>query len=166
MALSADVATKVSTDAAEKLVQTFYPALQSNPTAISSFYMPPAAMPDGKPLPAIVYNGNIIPDAATFQTMIQRDMATARYEVQAYDCHVLNPNYVVDGMEAGNAAGGKNMTILVSVSGHVKFGGRDSNARGFSENFVLIPNHDAASKGRGKHGKEWLIQSQNFRLVV
>ena len=123
--------------------------------------------PDGKPLPAIVYNGNVIPDAVTFQNMFQQDMPAVHYEVQSYDCHVLNPNYIVDGIQGVDAASGKNMTILVAVSGYVKFGGsRDATARGFSENFVLVPNHDAATKGRGRHVKEWLIQSQNFRLVV
>ena len=152
--------------AAERLVQTYYPALQSNPATISSFYMSPAAMPDGKPLPVIVYNGNVIRDAATLQNMFQRDITSAHYEIQSYDCHVLNPNYVLDGTQGGGAASGKNMTILVTVSGFVKFGGREATARGFSENFVLVPNHDVATKGRGRQVKEWLIQSQNFRLVV
>lgn len=123
-------------------------------------------MPDGKPLPAIVYNGNVIADAAKFQALFQRDMPRAHYEIQAYDCHVLNPNYIVDGVQGSGAANGKNITILVAVSGFVKFGGRDATARGFSENFVLVPNQDAATKGRGRNVKEWLIQSQNFRLVV
>lgn len=123
-------------------------------------------MPDGKPLPAIVYNGNMIADAATLQGLFQRDMPRTHYEVQSYDCHVLNPDYVVDGIQGGSAASGKNMTILVAVSGFVKYGGRDATARGFSENFVLVPNHDATAKGRARNSKEWLIQSQNFRLVV
>lgn len=58
------------------------------------------------------------------------------------------------------------MTILVTVSGYVKYGeARLAATRGFSEIFVLIPNPDMVG-GRGKSGKEWLIQSQNFRLVV
>ena len=124
-------------------------------------------MPDGKPLPAIVFNGNIIPDAAAFQNMFQQDMPPAHYEVQSYDCHVLNPNYTVDGTQGSGAASGKNMTILVTVSGYVKFGEpREAATRGFSENFVLVPNAEATAKGRGKQAKDWLIQSQNFRLVV
>lgn len=60
------------------------------------------------------------------------------------------------------------MTILVTVSGYAKYGDlRDAPMRGFSENFVLIPNPEAVkNKGQGKSVKEWLIQSQIFRFVV
>lgn len=125
-------------------------------------------MPDGKPLPAIIFNGNVIPDAAEFQNMFEKQMPPAHYEVQSYDCHVLNPNYTADGFEASPEGSGKNMTILLTVSGYVKFGElKDAEMKGFSETFVLIPTSDTtASKGRGKRGHKWLIQSQNFRLVV
>jgi NTF2-related export protein 1/2 len=75
--------------AAEKFVESYYAALQSS-RATMSFYSPPSAMPDGKPLPAIVFNGNIISDAAAFQAMFEKQMPPAHYEVQSYDCHVLN----------------------------------------------------------------------------
>jgi len=54
------------------------------------------------------------------------------------------------------------------VSGYVKFGElRDAEMRGFSETFVLIPTPGTTtSKERGKRGNQWLIQCQNFRLVV
>lgn len=125
-------------------------------------------MPDGKPLPAIVFNGNVIPDAAAMQKMFQQQMPAAIYEVQAYDCQVMNPNYVAENAKGGVGSTGKNMTILVVVSGYVKLGEvREATMRGFSESFVLVPNPDAVgAKGRGRHIKEWLIQSQNFRLVV
>ena len=54
-------------------------------------------MPDGKPLPAILFNGNIIPDASAMQIMFQQQMPPTCYEVQSYDCQVLNPSYVSDG---------------------------------------------------------------------
>ena len=124
-------------------------------------------MPDGKPLPVIVYNGNIIPDPTAMQTLFQEQMPQARYEIQNYDCQVLNPHYVAEGTQGNSPASGKNMTIMVTVSGIVKFGEpRAATSRGFSENFVLIPNPTAVTNARGKHTKGWLIQSQNFRLVV
>ena len=185
--LTADTATKISTEglsensdlrnallhrlnvisAAGLFVDTYYLALSSSRADIASFYMPASAMPDGKPLPVIVYNGNIIPDPTAMQTLFQEQMPQARYEIQDYDCQVLNPHYVAEGTQGSSPASGKNMTILVTVSGLVKFGEpRGATSRGFSENFVLIPNPAAATNTRGKHIKGWLIQSQNFRLVV
>ena len=125
-------------------------------------------MPDGKPLPTITYNGNVIASAADMQKMFQDRIPATRYEVQSFDCQVINPNYIAANSEAAISTTGKNMTILVSVSGFVKYGGnRDAPTRGFSESFVLVPNHDAAkAKNQGKNVKNWLIQSQTFRLVV
>lgn len=125
-------------------------------------------MPDGKPLPSITYNGNIISNAAALQEMFQNQVAAARYEVQSFDCHVINSNYIAENTQGAVSTTGKNMTILVTVSGYVKYGDlRDAPMRGFSENFVLIPNPEAVNyKGQGKNVKEWLIQSQTFRFVV
>ena len=185
--LTADVATKISTEglsassdlrdalmyrlsvisAAGLFVDTYYLALSSSRADIASFYMPASAMPDGKPLPVIVYNGNVISDPAAMQILFQEQMPQARYEIQDYDCQVVNPHYVAEGTQGSSPASGKNMTILVTVSGQVKFGEhRPPTTRGFSENFVLIPNPAAATNTRGKQMKGWLIQSQNFRLVV
>lgn len=125
-------------------------------------------MPDGKPLPAIVFNGNVIPDPTAMQKMFQEQMPKAEYVPGDYDCHVLNPNYVVDGKQqtSSSVSSGRNMTILLTVSGFVKYGQpRSVEPRGFSETFVLIPNPSASGSGRSRQGKEWLIQSQNFRLV-
>ena len=122
-------------------------------------------MPDGKSLPVIVWNGNIIPDPTSFQKMFQEEMPRTHYETQSYDCHVLNPNYVAEGAPAGDAASGKNMTFLVIVSGYLKYGDdRSLPSKGFSENFVLVPN-SAAVHTKGKNQNQWVIQSQNFRLV-
>ena len=122
-------------------------------------------MPDGKPLPIIVWNGNVVPDPHSLQKLFEEQMPRSRYDVQSYDCHVLNPNYISEGTQSSNTPG-KNMTILVTVSGYVKYGdSRSVAARAFSENLVLVPN-PAASNSKGRHLQEWLIQSQNFRLVV
>ena len=125
-------------------------------------------MPDGKPLPAIVFNGNVIPNAAAFQEMFEHQMPPTKYEVQSYDCQVLNPNFVPDGTASSSGADGQNMTILVAVSGFVKVGPiKDSETKGFSESFVLVPNPESHnSRTRRRPAKEWLIQSQNFRFVV
>lgn len=148
--------------AAAHFVDNFYPALNSKRKLLTNFYTPSATMPDGKQLPVIVWNGNIVPDATTFQKMFEEQMPKSRYEVQSHDCNVLNPDYIPEGGTGGDAAAGRNMTILVTVSGNVRYGEAGAQTtRGFSENFVLVPNHT-----KGRHPKEWLIQSQNFRFVV
>ena len=130
--------------------------------------MASAEMPGGKPLPSISFDGNQIPDAKSMQTMFEQQVPESHYEVQCYDCHVVNPNYVAEGTQGWPAKTGKNITILVAVSGYVKYGNpKEAKPRGFSETFILVPNPvAAASKQRVKNVKEWLIQTQNFRIVV
>ncbi|MCJ1366328.1 hypothetical protein MMC16_005456 [Acarospora aff. strigata] len=190
---NADIATKVSTKggilivrmpsgtnshlltrllvlslAAEIFVESYYTALRSSRATLSTFYSPPSAMPDGKPLPAIIFNGNVISDAAAFQEMFEKQMPPSHYEVQSYDCHTLNPNYTAKDIKSSSGGSGKNMTILLTVSGYVKFGElREAEMKGFSETFVLVPSSDpTGSKGQPRRNQEWLIQSQNFRLIV
>ena len=152
--------------AAQRFVETYYPALDSSKRDIAPFYIPSAAMPDGKPLPAIVLNGNVIPNPTVMQKLFQEQMPKAEYVPGDYDCHVLNPNYVVEGNQGASPASGKNMTILLTVSGFVKYGqSRSVDPRGFSETFVLTPNPVATKNSRSRLVKDWLIQSQNFRLV-
>jgi NTF2-related export protein 1/2 len=46
---------------------------------------------------------------------------------------------------------------------------KDGPLRGISESFVLVPNKEevgAKGTGKGDHGRKWLIQTQNFRIVV
>lgn len=120
-------------------------------------------MPDGRLLPTIIFNGNTISTPGSLQDLYESQMPQAHYEVQDYDCQVLNPSYVAEGAQIRGGEG-RNMTILVTTNGYVKYGGPREPTRGFSENFVLVPNQVTGQSKRG--GKEWLIQSQNFRLVV
>ena len=123
-------------------------------------------MPDGKTLPAIVINGNLVPDRDAVQKLFQGEVPRAEYIIGDLDCHVINPNYVAEGSQGASAASGKNMTILLTVSGSVKYKeARPLPPIGFSDTFVLTPNPAAREKGRQRNIKEWLIQSQTFRHV-
>ncbi|PKY02112.1 putative nuclear transport factor 2 domain protein [Aspergillus campestris IBT 28561] len=158
---SQDVLTKVSTEAATEFVHSFYPALQNNRAAIASFY--------SKPTATILFNGNPVADGAAVQEIFVNQMPPAHYEFQSFDCQILNPTYPTPtptGVKLPNQLSVKDMSILVIVSGHVRYGeSRDLPQRGFSETFILVPNPTSdAPKGRRK--REWLIQTQNFRLVV
>ncbi|KAL2007009.1 hypothetical protein VTN00DRAFT_8447 [Thermoascus crustaceus] len=157
-----DTLTKVSTDAATDFVQSFYPALQSNRGSIATFYSPAVS--------TILFNGNVVADGAAVQDIFVNQMPPAHYEVQSFDCQIINKNYptpTATGVKRPSQTTVKDMSLLVMVSGYVRFGeSRDLPQRGFSETFVLVPNPAADQHAKGKGRKEWLIQSQNFRLVV
>ncbi|KAL8945950.1 MAG: hypothetical protein Q9222_007585 [Ikaeria aurantiellina] len=159
---------KVSTNAAQYFVESYYAALNHHRDTIPAFYMAPALLPGGKTLPSISFNGNQIPDVAALQSLFEQQIRQSHYEVQCYDCQVLNPNYLPEGTQGWPAKTGKNMTILVAVSGYVKYGNpKEATPRAFSDTFLLAPNPAAStSKQRLKNVKEWLIQTQNFRIVV
>lgn len=153
-------------EASQRFVESYYRALNANRSQISSFYLQPTA---ASPLGAdISLNGNVIPDPNAIQTFFETQMPKAHYEAQSYDAQVLNTNYNVG--VADEALGpdnkGNKMSLLLLVSGYVKYGDtKEAVMRGFTESLVLVPNPESVkSKGRG--GKSHLIQSQNFRLVL
>lgn len=141
------------------MVQSFYPALGKNRDAIGSFYAPTPS--------TILFNGNPVADGAAVQDIFVNQMPAAHYEVQSFDCQIINrayPTVTASGIKPPSEMTVKDMSVLVIVSGHVRYGeGRDQPQRGFSETFVLVPN---PSSDRVKRRRDWLIQSQNFRLVV
>ncbi|KAE8147687.1 hypothetical protein BDV25DRAFT_29031 [Aspergillus avenaceus] len=157
---SDDALTKVSTDAAMEFVQSFYPALQSDRAAIASFY--------NQTTSRILFNGNTVADGKAVQDIFVNQMPPAHYEVQSFDCQIINQAYPTPtptGLKLPNDATLKDKSILVLVSGYVRFGeSRDLPQRGFSETFVLVPN--PSDGPRGKRRREWLIETQTFRLVV
>lgn len=153
---------------AETHVQRYYKALESSRPSIASYFMPETVMPDGKPLPSIVFNGTVQSSADALQKMFEDEMPPAQYDIQSYDCQVLNPNYAAIGTKATSGSNGRNMTVLMVISGTVKLGNqKESETKGFSDTFVLVPNPEAAAaKARKSPVKEWLVQSQTFRLIV
>ncbi|KAI4255848.1 MAG: hypothetical protein LQ352_002366 [Teloschistes flavicans] len=154
--------------ATQYFIESYYAALNTRQEPLSSFYISPCAMTGGKSLPSISFNGDQIRNATALQVMFEDQIPAAYYEVKCYDCHVVNSNYVAENTEGWPPKTGKNMTILVAVSGCVTFGHNDeAKKRGFSETFLLVPNPvAAANKQRAKDVKEWIIQTQNFRVVV
>lgn len=146
--------------AATEFVKTFYPALGLNRESLSSYYsLEPTT---------ILFNGNRVADGAAVQEIFTNQMSPTHYEVQSYDCQIINKAYPTilpgGGLKPQSEMGVKDMSFLIVVSGFVRYGeGRDQPQRGFSETFVLVPN-PSAERARGR--KDWLIESQNFRLVV
>ena len=117
-------------------------------------------------MPTIVFNGNPIDDPSAMQDMFEKEMPPTHHEVQSYDCHILNEHFATKELPATRANTGKNISVLVLVNGYVRYGEtRQEPTRGFSESIVLVPNTEII-KGRPKNGFDFLIQSQNFRMIV
>jgi NTF2-related export protein 1/2 len=139
---------------ASDFVQLYHSALSSNKKSIASFY---SATPTN-----ILFNGNVIADGPAVEEIFTTQLPTTRHEILSLDCHVINKSYPTTTPGTSVRANAKNISMLVAVSGSVQYGGKDSPLHGFSETFVLIPNTENKEKNR----KDWVIQSQNFRLVA
>ena len=188
--LSEDTEVKVATDgdwyqpfhiihtdnceAAQHFVDSFYPTLGNPKTraTIPSFYIKPTLVSPQRP--DINLNGNVMTEPSEVQKIFEAQIPKAHYEVQSFDCHLVNPNYNVglDDAALAPSKDGKKMSIVVMVSGSVKYYKSSDEeearveARGFTETFVLVPNQEAQNPKAAKGLKRWLIQSQNFRLVL
>ena len=118
----------------------------------------------------ISLNGNVVADPAALQDLFENQVEKSHYDVQSFDCQVLNTNYTVGTPEGtlGPDKDGKKMSILVMVSGGVRYGKEDGDGevRGFTDNVVLVPNWEAQGPKASKGDRRWLIQNQTFRLVV
>ncbi|KAI9739761.1 MAG: hypothetical protein M1834_006481 [Cirrosporium novae-zelandiae] len=161
-----DKLIEVSTDGAQKLVESYYNALQTDRGKVDAFYVPPHTTPDGKhKYPFIAINGEVMETSNALKEYLNK-MRPVHYEIQTVDSHIINSQYPLG--EAGSVKPEKDISILAVVSGDVQFGGTESPKNGFSESFVFVPNKPPKdSKGKGKvAGKDFLIETQNFRVVV
>lgn len=148
---------------ATTFVQSYYSALQNNRSSIGSFYSETPTK--------LLFNGNILADGKSVQNTFENEIPKpAHYEAQSFDCQIINQSYPTptpSGPKQPAQTTIKDMSILVVVSGNVRYGDRDQPQRGFSETFVLVPNPSSGTGDRGKVRRfDHLIESQNFRLVV
>ena len=161
--------TRIATDAGDHFVDAYYTVLNGSRNTLAQYYIPSQTLPSGRTLPHISYNGEVINHADAFQEKFDKLMPWTHYEVQSLNVHVLNPCIDPDGSKTKKDAE-RNLSLVVQVSGFVRLVERkDGPIRGFSDNFVLVPNkEEAGGRGTGKqdHGRRWLIQTQNFRFVV
>lgn len=160
---------RVSTDAGEHFVDLYYTTMNGSRNQIKSFYVPTTTVASGRGLPHISFNGELLQDAGVFQERFEKQMPWTHFEPQSVNVHVMNPSMTpLEGKSKKDAE--RNMSLTVQVSGYVRLVERkEGPMRGFSDSFILVPNkEEAGGRGTGKqgHGKQWLIQSQNFRFVV
>lgn len=162
--------TRVSTDAGEQFVDAYYTALNASRSQIKSFYVPSSSLANGRCLPHISYNGELLQDASVFQERFEKQMPWTHFEPQSVNVHVLNPSLTPLESKSSKRDAERNMSFVVQVSGYVRLQERkEGPMRGFSDSFVLVPNkEEVGGRGTGKQdvGRQWVIQSQNFRFVV
>jgi NTF2-related export protein 1/2 len=159
--------------AAENFLDNYYVALQGSRHTIASYFCKSEATADGKVLPHIVWNGNVYDTPEDYQRLYEDCMPFTHYEVQSFDCHVINPTSLApDKLKGGSGDPDKDierrMSIVILVSGTIRLEEpKTGPLRQFSETFVLVPNPEKAP-GRGKMAekKGWIVQNQNFRYVV
>lgn len=154
--------------AAEDFVDSYYLALnKEGRSGVTSFYLKPTSTRPIKP--DISINGNVFDDPTQVPATYDKSTGRAHYDVQSFDCQVLNTNYNIGAEDNGLNIDkdGKKLSVLVMVSGGVKYvkDGGDEH-RGFTESITLAPNWDALNSKASKGEKKWLISSQNFRLVL
>jgi NTF2-related export protein 1/2 len=104
-------------EAAQQFVDAFYQTLsnQKARAGITSFYIKPTLASPQRP--DITLNGNVISDPSEVQKIFENQIPKAQYEVQSFDCHVINPNYNVglDDAALSPEKDGKKMSIVVGV---------------------------------------------------
>ena len=156
---------------ASDFIKRFYTALDTSRETVASFYLAKQILTDGKALPVILFNGNTIDDGTAMQALFKEKMPDSHHEVQSYDCHVLNASIVPPDYQINpEVETGRNMVLLITISGTVRYG--DTSAtflperKGFSESIILVPDPGKANVKLGLSSENWLIRSQNFRLVV
>ncbi|TVY32499.1 hypothetical protein LSUB1_G007755 [Lachnellula subtilissima] len=165
--ISENTEVKVAVEAliaADIFVNSYYKTWnkESGGKELSHFYV--KVNPESPLKPDITINGNIVEDPTDLEGLHRSQPSKTHYEVEAFDCQVVNTNFTVGAPETlleGNPAG-KKMSILVMVSGSVKYADAEE-TRGFVDNVLLVPNWDITKKNE-KEKKKWLVQSQTFRL--
>ncbi|KAK3069146.1 hypothetical protein LTR53_012752 [Teratosphaeriaceae sp. CCFEE 6253] len=109
--------TKVSTDAAERFVDSYYSALGGARSSIKTFYVPTTMPPNGRGLPSITYNGELMVDSAVFQERWEKEMPRVHFEVQSVNVHVLNPALRAEVDMKKRKEAERNMSLIVQASG-------------------------------------------------
>lgn len=161
--------TRAATEAGEHFADAYYTALNGARNQLQSFYVPATTLPPARGLPHLSYNGEVLHDAAAFGQRFEAHMPWTHFEPQSTNVHVMNPSIgPVEGKTKRELE--RNISLLVQVSGYVRlYERKDGPMRGFSDSFVLVPDkEDAGGRQTGKmdHGRQWVIQTQNFRFVV
>ncbi|OIW30254.1 hypothetical protein CONLIGDRAFT_644264 [Coniochaeta ligniaria NRRL 30616] len=183
---------KAANDGASQFVEQYYLCVNGSPQPIRNFYVSSNTKYTQSTLPAnvdISINGAVLtggPDEYEQMLKTQRMTpagieAKVRYEVDSWDCHILNPDFAIgcpdnllqkydEEKKSGKTTFSREYfnraSLLLQVTGTIIFGGGDKDTRKvFNDVFVLVPNWDTHVKNPSRNAKRWLILSQNFRAL-
>ncbi|CRK42518.1 hypothetical protein HYQ45_008830 [Verticillium longisporum] len=189
-----EVQIKQASDTAKIFVDAYYDALnRRKPSAIAAFYTTASTSYASHP-PDLSINGLPLTDPAAYARLLDDHYHEAplpgvpapkasssssssaasttplvRLELESFDAHVVNPDYVVaapPGIADTPDKTGAKCSVLVQVTGRLYYGrGREAAAKTFNEVFVLVPNWDTFGRNAPKGARRWLISSQNFRSL-
>jgi NTF2-related export protein 1/2 len=111
---------------AEEFTQLYYKHLDTQRPTIPRFY---------RPTSTILWNGNAFVGGDAYADFISRFPSTT-HEVHSFDCHPVD-----SGMLGGVPVPGEAPSMILTVSGSVRFG-EEREKRGFSESFLLKADGD------------------------
>ena len=143
----------------------YYEATNTRRHNVASFYV--SSTPE-RPT-TVVFNGIDLADGRAAQDIFEQMTPQSHIEVETIDCQILNTNYLP---VANNVSDGRNAarscSILVNVGGIFKASNdRNEDEEDFNDSMIIVPNPDSGGhRGpRGPRHKDFLIQTQNFRLL-
>ncbi|TLD24915.1 hypothetical protein PspLS_05752 [Pyricularia sp. CBS 133598] len=178
--MSEDNEVKTSAEGAQAFVDGYYKSC-SERRQLASYYINSCAHYRGANMQAdISINGMVLEDPTKFEELLEKQANGGRvkYDVEGFDAHVLNANFVVampenlrPAQQAGRTSRDRadrdhKISIMVMVNGAVQFGAdRSAPRRPFTEVFVLVPNWDSMGPKAQRGAKRFLILSQNYRAM-
>lgn len=158
-----------SIQAADQFVKDYYEATNAHRHNLASYYLSSTAIAGSESPISIVFNGIEVPDGKAAQEIFEKSVPRSQIEVDTIDCQILNPNH----SPAANASqhpksAAKSCSILVIVGGIFKASDdRNEEEEDFNDSLIIVPNPEPPPPRptRGPRYKDYLIQTQNFRLV-
>ena len=151
--------------AAEHFVNDYYDALNSHRHAIPSYYLSNNAN-GGAPATNIIFNGIEVADGKAAQEVFEKVVSRSQIAVDSLDCQILNANYTSPQATTNNTRStALSCSILVMVGGIFKTS-TDPNEEedDFTDTLIIVPNPEQPARRGGRH-KDFLIQTQNLRLL-
>jgi len=159
-----DLLTDAAMTYACNFVEAYYKAANVNRSTLAGFYISAKYSGTEKAILSVMLNGNEMGDGHMIQEIFMKDTPRSHIDVETIDCHILNPHYppAYDAQKAKTL-----MSLFIVVGGLYKTAGGMKEEE-FHDTLVLIPNPDPAPprNARNRDHKEYLIESQNFRLVA
>lgn len=117
----------------------------------------------------------MVKDPAELERLLetQANGSRVKYDIEGFDAHVLNPNFLVacpPDVLAQQQQQSRNrdakVSIMAMVNGAVQFGtDKDAPRRPFTEVFVLVPNWESMGPKAPRNAKRFLVLSQNYRAM-